>query len=480
MPYSPQATDIRGQLYAQTGQNVADTIKQGAQQYQQNKIMANQAIGQFEAAAKANPDILQFLEKEDGSVPDSVKAAYNSLKTGGTVPVQKAALLAQFGNTYATQKAATQDQQMRQLQIQQMQRQAAMMNSFMSQQGQGAGLQPQGQGGQQAAPPAGVSNFLPVGGPKPDLRSTFVNLAQSTGQMPDPKEATSQWRADVDGWNKRSQPVGYVMGGVTTDKDGNKVQDYYRVNRQNDGTVLQEKEPITNYAGNPPPGRLLNPDTFEPLPPQVQAQQAAAASGGAPATPPTKEQQAAVLEASNDLQTMQQKLVQLNKLQDLNDQMNKNRWSRTAPITGGSIGNAIEAVAGDDSGMKFDAAASGLYADLMSGVKNIRNQNEFKAVAGNIPKSDQTADTRGQLLGDMRSKLINTIGRTQRALQNLRGGALPSSAWDNATKTEALPVKPTVPQADASSQKFTEGKVYKDAAGNLARYTNGQWVPLNQ
>lgn len=458
--------------------NAGNSLAQGLQQYRQNKLMTNQAIGQFEAAAQANPDILQFLEKEDGSVPDAVKSAYDSLKSGGSLPIQKAALLSSFASTYGTQKAQAQEMQVRQqqmqlqaMQIKQAQRQYDLLGNLLN--------APNGSGSAGGSPPpAGASQFMPVGGQKPDLRSTFINLAQSTGQLPDPKEATAQWRADVDGWNKRSQPIGYVPGGVETDKDGNKVQQYFRILKQNDGTTIQEKEPVKTYAGQPPPGQVLNPDTFTPLPPQAAAAVVGATPGAQP-LPPSKDQQEALMDAVNDANTLQVSLQQVGKLQSLNDQLNKNRWSRLAPITGTETGNKAESVIfGDTTGTNFDSAASNLVAGIMGGVKNIRNINEFKAVTGSVPSSKMDADTRGQRITELRNKLVTQLGRTTKAIGNLKAGALPSSAWENASSPDKTVVQASDPKADAANKAFKEGAVYTDASGNKARFTNGQWVPI--
>ena len=181
----------------------------------------------------------------------------------------------------------------------------------------------------------------------------------------------------------------------------------------------------------------------------------------------------------HDANTLKVSLDQINKLQTLNDQLNAKRWSRLAPITGTETGNKAETVIfGDTTGTNFDSAASHLVAGIMGGVKNIRNVNEFKAVTGSIPSSKMDADTRGQRITELRNKLVTQYMRTQKAIVNLKSGALPSSAWENASSPDKSVVQASDPKADAANKAFKEGAVYTDASGNKARFTNGAWVPI--
>lgn len=120
-------TQSLSQGIAQAGNNVA----QGLREYQANKTMAQQAVAKFEATAAANPDILKFLDA--GNAPAGAATAYKSLTSGGNLPVAKAAMLAQFAETFTKQKAAAQEEQMRKLQIEQFQRQAAQIAQQQSQ-----------------------------------------------------------------------------------------------------------------------------------------------------------------------------------------------------------------------------------------------------------------------------------------------------------------------------------------------------------
>lgn len=142
MPYNPGIT-YDTQSLAQGIQQAGQNIATGLREYEANKRMASDALAKFEATAAANPDILKFLDA--GNAPAGAASAYKSLTSGGTLPVQKAAMLAQFADTFAKQRAAAQEQQMQKLQIEQFQRQASQIaqqqaqDNLARQYGQGTG-----------------------------------------------------------------------------------------------------------------------------------------------------------------------------------------------------------------------------------------------------------------------------------------------------------------------------------------------------
>lgn len=114
-------TQSMGQGIQQAAQNLAT----GLREMQANKTMAGQAIARFEATAAANPDILKFLDA--GQAPSAASSAYKSLLSGGTLPVQKAALLAQFADTFTNQQKQAQEAKAREMQLRQFQMQAQQM-----------------------------------------------------------------------------------------------------------------------------------------------------------------------------------------------------------------------------------------------------------------------------------------------------------------------------------------------------------------
>jgi hypothetical protein len=125
MPYQPGVQDISGQLRAQ-GQaglitGIGQGIAEGIQAYSQNKFLARQSIAKFEAAARANPDILKFLDTPNA--PPDASSALTKLHKGGAVGVKDAAVLEQFANSYVSQKAEAQKQQAAQMQLQAAQQQ---------------------------------------------------------------------------------------------------------------------------------------------------------------------------------------------------------------------------------------------------------------------------------------------------------------------------------------------------------------------
>lgn len=119
MPYAPGVQDISGQLRSQGTVakygGIASGVSEGVQEYQKNKFLAGQAIAKFEAMAGQDPDMIKYLESEQA--PSAVGSAINKLHRDGTVGMKDAAVLAQFAESYSTQKRAQQESQARQQQM---------------------------------------------------------------------------------------------------------------------------------------------------------------------------------------------------------------------------------------------------------------------------------------------------------------------------------------------------------------------------
>ena len=65
--------------------------------------------------------------------------------------------------------------------------------------------------------------------------------------------------------------------------------------------------------------------------------------------------------------------------------------------------------------------------------------------------------------------------------QYLSGASLPVAGDLSGSGGPAVEPAPTpTPRQSASGAVFQEGKVYRDANGNLARYVNGNFVPVNR
>lgn len=128
MAYNPGIsydTQSMGQGIQRGAQNLAT----GLREMQANRTMAGQALARFEATAAANPDILKFLDA--GQAPSAAASAYKSLLSGGTLPVQKAAILAQFADTFTNQQKQAQETKAREMQLRQFQMQAQQQGDQM-------------------------------------------------------------------------------------------------------------------------------------------------------------------------------------------------------------------------------------------------------------------------------------------------------------------------------------------------------------
>ena len=128
-----RAGDIYGNMFANLGQQVGGAI----QQYGQNKQMASMGVADFEAAAQANPELLQSLER-DQNVSKEVKSAFNKLKSGG-VGVRDASILSTYAKSFVTNKAQAIQQQadaMKIAEFQRMQQERARMGELFGAMGQ--------------------------------------------------------------------------------------------------------------------------------------------------------------------------------------------------------------------------------------------------------------------------------------------------------------------------------------------------------
>lgn len=222
MPYTVNIPDVSGQVRGQGMQSAVQSIMDGFKQYQQNKLMAGQAIARFEGATKANPDILEFINSPDA--PQEASRAYNKLKSSGTLGLKDAAVLAQFSDTYTQEKKSEQDRNLRELQMRKAEmdlqavqaEQSALdrlnqIGQFMSPQMQPTGPVSAGAGPQAITTtsmggPASLGNFMQAsrtgGGvlspaqqqatlmqlaSNPDLMEA-ARLASATGKLPTPND----------------------------------------------------------------------------------------------------------------------------------------------------------------------------------------------------------------------------------------------------------------------------------------------------
>jgi hypothetical protein len=209
MPYSPGVQSRAGEFYAQGIASLGQGVGAGLKQWQQNKAIASQATGKFEATLVANPDLAQYLT--DPNAPPEAAKAFAKLQKDGNLGMRDAALLAQFAETYSNEKQQKQLRDMREAQLRQIQQQEAQGN-FLRQAGQfqdappvvGAGgvNRPGGpamaaQGAPQQMGPASLGRFMqanPQGGgvrtpqSQQAMQDPMVQMAaqfqRATGQVP--------------------------------------------------------------------------------------------------------------------------------------------------------------------------------------------------------------------------------------------------------------------------------------------------------
>lgn len=444
MPFNPSINPIAPQLIAQGMQSAGNDIAQGLQGYQQNKLMAQQAIGKFEGALQSNPDIAQFLSSEQA--PPELASMFSKLQKGGALPVQQAAMLAQFADTYMGGKEQAQKRQMMQAQMQQMaaqtadiqsqaksrdiqntilQRKQKMVEDIFNSKNPDSPLSSDG-----TPPTAPPISFHAPTAPEPTRKGTFMDLVQSTADIPDAKTVDEAYRAQRAAWADVSRPLGLVRGGREKDKEGKDVQNWYPVAIKNNGEITQAKEPLKTYLGVPPPGAELDGKTFTPVPNQAPQLPPGAAAPVNLSDDAKKDLQ----DGAGNLQKINQSLALLDQLDKTNAAMKSKRVGGMSGLTGWSpVNNIAEPMMGDSTGQQLNAQSAMLFQDAMAGIKNIRNQFEFKATTGNIPQADQTPATRDTLLADARQRLMAAKQRTQTALSLIQKGVEPDSAWMTAT-----------------------------------------------
>lgn len=147
MPYAPGVQDISGQLraqgIAQAGQawsqaigNIGKSLNDAYNGYRQDRAMTDQAMAEFAATARANPDILRYLSgasNEDD--PNAPKLSPEILKSfskvqGGDISLRDASILNTFGKTYANEKQKNLATQLAQYKVEEAKRTADFWKSI--------------------------------------------------------------------------------------------------------------------------------------------------------------------------------------------------------------------------------------------------------------------------------------------------------------------------------------------------------------
>lgn len=494
MPWNPGVVDNSGQLRAagiyQAARDTNDTgnaLAQQLQGFQQNQQMANQAMGTVKGALAANPELNQFLNPEtapNGAPPEVVKL-FQKFQKDGALPLKDAAMLSQFVQSYGSTKQEAQKQALLKAQVEQaaantadlasQARQRDLQNKLLERQ---QGLLESAFNGQNpdnpltapASQPA-VDPYHAASSAPPTRNAIFHDIVRSVGAIPKAETVDSAYTSAKSAWDKVERPIGYVAGGQEKDKEGKDVQNYYPTTVRNDGSIMQSKDPIKVYVGMPPPGALLDGSTFKPL---TAPQQPATISPANLSDDAKKD----IVDAAGNINKLSQGLKYLDGLYAANEQMKKKRSGALSGLSGSEfVNNTVEPMMGDNSGQMFDALGSKFVADVMGegGVKNIRNIYEFKATTANIPKANQTPETRDSLLLGLKEKMVADLARNQNALRLIKSGVSPDSAWSASTpgaeQTEvgkAKPIeKPLTPQI--AQQLLKEAGGDKEKARELAR-----------
>lgn len=474
MPFNPGNQDISGQLLGNGIQQFAQGINAAAQTYTQNKLLTNDAIGKFEGAVRANPEILQFLSGGDEQnanrppISPEVISAFNKLQKGG-VALKDAAILGQFADSYQNTKKQQSAQALQAAQIEQanaasresaalaaqheaqtkiMLEQQKRLNDMLT----GAHPELANQDAKDASGPKAVPFHAPTT-PPPTRIGIARDLAMASGKMPTASEIDSGYNSAYTNWASIERPLGYVPGGTDEVKDGKDAQIYYLVTIKNNGTILKSSTPVRILKGSPAPGIVLDEKNgYQPLAAQPPVVGQPTAPGQPPAIPNySTKAKVEMIDAADSIQKLTQAQAILDQLDKVNDVMKSVRTDRASGLTGNDFWNkkVAPALFNDQTGLTFDSLVSTLTSDVMANVKNIRNVFEFKAVTGNIPKSDMPYSTRQQLLNTYRKKVEDGLQRLQTGAQLMQAGVEPEDAWMQATpgaKKEEVGTATTVRQ----------------------------------
>ena len=447
MPYEPGNQNNAAQYIAQTGTDVAAGIRQ----FQQNDLMRSTDISKFYSTAQSDPNLVGFLS-DPTKAPPGVAKIYQKLQSSGHLSVAEAAQLGSFTDLYTKNKVEQQTSAARDASTKLATAQAGNYNALAAQASAKAeqdkadhellkqlynnpdGGAPSALGQTPAAPaaPADPADAIwaPTA-PPPTRTQVAKDLARSTGSLPSASDVNSAFNAATDKWGSVTIPVGWIAVGTGLNKDGQDVVRYQQFSKKNDGSKLRSTDTVEILKGNPPPGPVLDGTTYRPL----AAPSAAAVTGADGKTPPppvnlTKAQQSDVKDGMENLNKISGGLMLLDQMEKVNDQMKAKRSARLSGVTGSEfMNNVVEPMMGDTTGQQFDSLASSFTADVMKGLKNIRNVYEFKATTGNIPKSNLAPATRKELIANLREKLLADAAKTNQALKLIQSGAEPDSAW---------------------------------------------------
>jgi len=493
-----------GQAIGQGLANIGAEGGKALRQYGENKFMANQSIGRFEGAVKANPELLAHLNDENTN--PEVKKTFSKLQKDGTVGLSGAAVLAAYADSYVLNKHQQQLAQLQAAQTQATQASTAenvARTALTQQQTQAAQLEYQQHlndynafqkliGGtpfeqnQQVAPSAGGA---PMAGAAPQAQSTIPPMLQknpqavqavvqgtvspeaqaiasfakpgqgtgnaftdwyrhhveSTGMRPTP-EMTNQVMGKIINAEK---PLGAVTNGeVALDENKNPVQIYYPLIQKGQSIEIDRKSPIKIPQGSTYGGNLYDIKSVESgkptLVPDATAGKDAQGNpipGGQPAIRYTEPQKKYISETSTALNQLTNSLKDLNALEKIHENIASNRWSAFSDITSLPLIKSLTGkVSGNNAGELFDSLASKFSTDILSNTKNLRSAQEFNKAIEQLPSYKQSNDTRGEILYGMKDKILRQIQQLSVGLDNVKKGATPESADEAAFNIVNKPI----------------------------------------
>ena len=448
MPYAPGNQNNAAEYISQAGNDVAAGIRQ----FQQNDLMRSTDISKFYSTAQTDPALVQFLS-DPTKAPPGVSKIYQKLNSTGHLSVAEAAQLGSFTDLYTKNKVEQQTSAARDASTKLATAQAGNYNALAAQASAKAEqdkadhellkqLYNNPDGGAPSAPsqspaaPAAQADpadaiWAPTA-PAPTRTQVAKDLARSTGALPSASDVNSAFNAAADKYGSVTIPVGWIAVGTGLNKDGQDVVRYQQLSKKNDGIKLRSTDTVEILKGNPPPGLVLDGTTYRPLP----APAAAAVTGADGKTPPppvnlTTKATADLNAAQTNVEKITRGLDIIRQMREQDTVMQSKRSAGSSGITGTDTYNYIigPRLFDDSSGQMFDSLGSQFKGDVMSGLKNIRNVFEFKAVTGNIPTSRMTPVNRKAQMDNLEEKLNSDLSKTRQAIDLITKGTDPDQAW---------------------------------------------------
>ena len=516
MPFNPGNENISGQIYAQGITGLANNLSNLAQQYVQNRTMAQSAIGKVEGAIQAHPEIIGFMQ--DPKTPPNISKYFKTLQSTGSLPVEGASALANFTDSYVQEKAnataqqlakaqltsAQQEQQLRKFQIERM----GMMNQWMQgDDGQGGisgvpangvlsiqGFMPQGTSqpasqGQPQQPPK--ASALPVNNPygytqnpQADTRNFVIKTLRATGQPPDAAEINA-FTADRNKWLDTEQQVGFVPAGNEYDADGNATARKIlpaTIKPGQPGRIIVGKDAISLDPQATPSMPLIDPQTGQQLDPSK--------AFGGNFNPNAKGAQDELASSYDALNKSNESLSNAKFFQDA-----VNAFA-SDPATGGRMNVLLgspkyaavrQLFTGKNPQAQLEAAQGKMYAATIDNLRNdktgsngIRSmtQQELTQLQSQYGQPDMPPALQ-KVLADNTAAVMQKHHDMLEMYTQLRDKGMRPTDADRAVISDPRFSKSltlNVDNPNSAAQNLVKGKVYRNPKGQRAMWDGAQWV----